>query len=89
VAQAKWLPQYKKEVRKARKRLASEKPLGTRKWKGAARLHTKSVAEMRKQAAEHRRQAAAADKAAEQRSKDAAEARKRTSRRKKRAPKKK
>jgi hypothetical protein len=28
--------------------LASEKPLGTKKWKGAARLKTKSVQELRK-----------------------------------------
>ena len=48
VAQAKWLPQYKKEIPKAKKRLASEKPLGTRKTRGAARLEVKSVEEMRK-----------------------------------------
>jgi len=71
VAQAKWLPQYKKEIPKARKRLATEKRLGTRKWKGAARLHTRTVAEMRKRAAQARRQAAAADKAAAQRARDA------------------
>jgi alpha-galactosidase len=71
VAQAKWLPQYKKEIPRARRRLKKEKPLGTKKWKGAARLHTKSVAEMRKQAAEARRQAAAADKAEAQRARDA------------------
>jgi hypothetical protein len=35
-----------------------------------ARLHTKSVAEMRKEAAKHRAQAAASDKAAAQRAKD-------------------
>ena len=62
VAQARWLPQYKAEVPKARKRLASEKPLGTRKWKGAARLRTRTVAELRKQAAVARRLAQAADK---------------------------
>ncbi len=48
VAQAKWLPQYRAEIPKARKRLASEKRLGTHSTKGAARLKTKSVAEMRR-----------------------------------------
>jgi alpha-galactosidase len=37
VAQARWLPQYKAEIPKAAARLASEKPLGTRTWRGAAR----------------------------------------------------
>jgi len=41
VAQAQWLPQYAEEIPKAKARLASEKPLGTRTWKGAARLETK------------------------------------------------
>jgi alpha-galactosidase len=47
VAQAKWLPQYRREIPAAKRRLASEKPLGTHGTKGAARLPTKSVAEMR------------------------------------------
>jgi len=76
VAQAKWLPQYKHAIPAAKKRLATEKRLGTRKWQGAARIRTKTVAEMKRQAAEARRLAAAADKAAEQRAKDAAKARK-------------
>lgn len=38
VAQAKWLPQYKNEIPKAKKRLASNKRVKTRKWRGAARL---------------------------------------------------
>ena len=50
VAQAPWLPQYRREVPKAAKRLASCKRLGTHKWKGAARLHTKSTAEIRRAA---------------------------------------
>ena len=50
VAQAKWLPQYAGEIAAARKRLAAGKRLGTKKWRGAARLHTKSVAEMKKEA---------------------------------------
>jgi alpha-galactosidase len=57
VAQAKWLPQYAKEIPAAKKRLATEKPLGTRKWKGAARLHTKTVAEMRRDAAKREKKA--------------------------------
>ncbi|MGA1197433.1 MAG: alpha-glucosidase/alpha-galactosidase, partial [Candidatus Latescibacterota bacterium] len=62
VAQAKWLPQYKSAVPKAKKRLASEKRLGTKKTQGAARVKTKSVAEMRKHAAQARKNADAADK---------------------------
>ena len=50
VAQAKWLPQYRGEIPKARRRLASEKRLGTRKTIGAARLKTRTVAEMRRAA---------------------------------------
>lgn len=63
VAQAKWLPQYKKEIAGAKKRLASEKPLGTRTTRGAARLRTKTVADIEKDAAARVR-AVAADKAA-------------------------
>ncbi|MBI4928850.1 MAG: alpha-glucosidase/alpha-galactosidase, partial [Anaerolineae bacterium] len=37
VAQAQWLPQYSGEIAAAKARLASEKPLGTRTWRGAAR----------------------------------------------------
>ncbi|MBM4460965.1 MAG: alpha-glucosidase/alpha-galactosidase, partial [Chloroflexi bacterium] len=37
VAQARWLPQYAAEIPAAQARLASEKPLGTRAWRGAAR----------------------------------------------------
>ena len=47
VAQAEWLPQYKHAISDAKKRLASVKRLGTKKWKGAARLHTKTIQEMR------------------------------------------
>jgi len=76
VAQARWLPQYRGEVPKARRRLAAHKRRGTYRGtktsKGAARLHTKTVAEMRKRAAQQRRLAAAADKVADQRAKDAA-----------------
>jgi len=62
VAQAKWLPQYKKEIPKARKRLAAAKPLGTKKWRGAARLPTRTVAEMRKAVGPARKSLFEADK---------------------------
>ena len=62
VAQSKWLPQYKADVTKAKKRLASEKPLGTRKTTGAARVKTKTMAQMKKDRAAARRNADAADK---------------------------
>jgi len=75
VAQAKWLPQYRREVPAAKNRLADAKRrglyLGTKKGKGAARVHTKTVAEMRRNAEKSRRLAAASDKAADQRAKDA------------------
>ncbi len=63
VAQAKWLPQYRREIPKAAKRLASEKPLGTKGTKGVARLRTKTVADMKKDRVSARRIAAASDKA--------------------------
>jgi len=47
VAQAKWLPQYKSALNGAKKRLAAERPLGTRKTPGAARLKVRSVGEMK------------------------------------------
>jgi len=50
VAQAEWLPQYRGEIPKARRRLARSKPLGTWTWKGAARLKQRSLAEIRKSA---------------------------------------
>lgn len=50
IAQAKWLPQYRKEVPKARRRLAGAKRLGTWKWKGAARVRVKSIDELRREA---------------------------------------
>ena len=48
IAGAKWLPQYASQMAAIKKRFASEEKLGTRKTAGAARLHTKTVAEMRK-----------------------------------------
>ena len=38
VAQAQWLPQYEEEILRAKARLASEKPLGTKSTEGAARI---------------------------------------------------
>jgi len=74
VAEAKWLPQYRVEIPKAKRRLAAAKRKGeyrgTRKWKGAARLKVRSVSQMRRRAAESRRRAAAADKAADDRARD-------------------
>lgn len=47
VAQARWLPQYRDEVPRARARLRREKPLGTKKWSGAARLKTRVAGEQK------------------------------------------
>src|SRR5438034_1267297 len=50
VAQAQWLPQYARHIESARKRLAQHEAIGTRvkltDTPGAARLKTKSVAEL-------------------------------------------
>ena len=43
VAQAAWLPQYAEEIPAAKKRLKSEKPLGTHKGTGAARKKVATV----------------------------------------------
>jgi alpha-galactosidase len=50
VAQAKWLPQYARrgEIAAAKRRLASCKRVKLLRWRGAARLRVKSVAELRK-----------------------------------------
>jgi len=69
VAQARWLPQYQHAIPAARRRLKASKPLGTKKWKGAARLHVKTITEMKKNATQMRNLVAATDKAAEQRAK--------------------
>ena len=66
VAQAKWLPQFKADIAPAKKRLAAHEKAGTRVklggTEGAARVHTKTVAEMQQNATEARANAAAADK---------------------------
>ncbi|MEX2606816.1 MAG: alpha-glucosidase/alpha-galactosidase [Kiritimatiellia bacterium] len=67
IAQEKWLPQYAKVIPAAKARFATEKPLGTKSTRGAARLKTKSVEEMRKNVEQSRQNAAAADKASAKR----------------------
>ena len=66
IAQARWLPQYKSQVSAAKKRVADAVKNGTRvrliKTEGAARLHTKTVQEMKQNAAEAKANAGAADK---------------------------
>ncbi len=64
VAQAPWLPQYRKAIAAARKRLASGRKIKTnRGYKGAARLHTKTVAEMKRNRKAATANASEADKA--------------------------
>jgi alpha-galactosidase len=76
VAQEQWLPQYRKAIAAARKRLASGKRIKTREgFKGMARVRTKSAAEIKKDVASVRR-ASAADKADEDRKAQVAKARK-------------
>ncbi|BDI34471.1 alpha-galactosidase [Capsulimonas corticalis] len=66
VAQAQWLPQYAAAIPAARRRLADAEANGTRvrlrETQGAARLHTKTVDEMSRDAEESRANASAADK---------------------------
>jgi alpha-galactosidase len=66
VALAPWLPQYAVEIPKAVERLLQHENNGTRvvlhKGRGAARLETKTVAEMALNAEEARKNAGAADK---------------------------
>jgi alpha-galactosidase len=66
VAQAKWLPQYKAEIPKAKARLKEAERNGTRvkleQTQGAARVKTKSVEEMAANKAAARANADAADK---------------------------
>lgn len=66
IAQAQWLPQYKDEIPLAKARLEAAERNSTRvktvETQGVARLHTKTVEEMARDAAEARTNAAAADK---------------------------
>jgi alpha-galactosidase len=67
VAQAQWLPQYAHEIPLAKARLEAAERNGTRaktvESHGAARLHTKTIEEMTRDAVEARANAAASDKA--------------------------
>ncbi|MBN2449367.1 MAG: alpha-glucosidase/alpha-galactosidase [Lentisphaeria bacterium] len=66
VAQKQWLPQYGDAIATAETRLASGNLLPTRDgYRGAARLHTRSVAEMARDRAAANKQAGEADKAQE------------------------
>ncbi|NLC59138.1 MAG: alpha-glucosidase/alpha-galactosidase [Armatimonadetes bacterium] len=66
IAQEQWLPQYADAIAAAKQRRATGKRLPTREgYKGAARLHTKSVAEMEADREAARKLAAEADKAKE------------------------
>ena len=66
VALAPWLPQYAKEIPNAHQRLARHEKNATRvtlrPGRGAARLETKTVAQMSATAEQARKNAAAADK---------------------------
>lgn len=66
VAQAAWLPQYAEQIPAAKMRLAAHDKAGTRvklrNTRGAARLHTRTVAEMKSNAKASRANAQAADK---------------------------
>jgi len=77
VAEARWLPQYRREIAAARRRVARAPRPRHAGWKGAARLRTRSVAELRRKAAA--REVLAADKAAAKREEQAARARRRVS----------
>ncbi|MCL2098965.1 MAG: alpha-glucosidase/alpha-galactosidase [Oscillospiraceae bacterium] len=63
VAGEQWLPQYKAEIALAKKRLENPKVKTREGYSGAARLHTKTVDEMRKTSAEATKNASEADKA--------------------------
>lgn len=62
VAQSRWLPQYKKAIAAARRRLKKGPLLKTKATKGV-RIRTKTVAEMKRDKAKAHRIAEAADKA--------------------------
>jgi alpha-galactosidase len=66
LAQAPWLPQYRDDIPRARKRLEDAERTGMRvrlrDWQGAARLHVKTVDDMAADVAEAHANAAAADK---------------------------
>lgn len=63
VAQSQWLPQYDQAVKEASYRLDNNKLLPTQDYKGAARLHVKTVEEMSLDRDEANKNAGEADKA--------------------------
>ena len=63
VAGEKWLPQYKDEIAKAKVRLQNPKVQVKDGYKGAARLHTKTIDEMLSDRNAATKNAAEADKA--------------------------
>jgi alpha-galactosidase len=65
VAQEQWLPQFAKSIAAAKVRMKSDNLIPTQKYEGAARLHTKSVEEMKLNREEARKNAGEADKAKE------------------------
>lgn len=65
VAQERWLPQYGKAIKGAKDRQSSGNLLPTRDFKGAARLKTKTIEEMKENRAEATKNAAESDKALE------------------------
>ena len=48
VAQRTWLPQYKKAISAAKKRMTKGQRLKTKTYKGAARKRTRSMSELKK-----------------------------------------
>ncbi len=65
IAQARWLPNYKRSLAATRTRFRAAKKTGARTTKDAARLKTKTIAEMKQDRAAARRQAATADKSSQ------------------------
>ncbi|MEX1031658.1 MAG: alpha-glucosidase/alpha-galactosidase [Paenibacillaceae bacterium] len=65
VAQEQWLPQYTDSITIAKLRMNSGNLIPTQKYEGAARLHTKSVEEMKLNRDEANKNAGEADKAKE------------------------
>jgi len=63
VAGEAWLPQYGKAIAEAKARLSSGNLIPTRDYKGAARLHTKTVEEMESEREKMNRLAQASEKA--------------------------
>jgi len=62
IAQEKWLPQYTKAIKDAKKRMSEGNLIPTKPYKGAARLAVKTIEEMAKDADKMRKIASAAAK---------------------------